>query len=315
MTEFELISRLKPLLPLTASVVHGAGDDCAVLAAPAPGHELLFKTDAVVEGFHFLAGTEPERIGRKALARCLSDIAAMGGTPTAAVITLGLPSGYDPDRVEGIYRGLRALAETHGVAVVGGETTSNPDRLLISVSVLGTVAAGRAVLRSGARPGDAIFVSGELGGSIQGHHLDFEPRIREGCWLAGTGRVRSMVDVSDGLAGDLPHLLGPGGPGESVLGAELLKSAIPIRRAARLAAQSGDTAKPPIVAALTAGEDFELLFTVAPRDAVDILDGWRAAFPEVPLACIGRITDRPGIWLRGEDGLRPMIGKGYEHFR
>ena len=256
MTEFELISRLKPLLPLTASVVHGAGDDCAVLAAPAAGHELLFKTDAVVEGFHFLAGTEPERVGRKALARCLSDIAAMGGTPTAAVITLGLPSGYDPDRVEGIYRGLRALAETHGVAVVGGETTSNPDRLLISVSVLGTIAAGRAVLRSGARPGDAIFVSGELGGSIHGHHLDFEPRLREGRWLAGSGKVRSMVDVSDGLAGDLPHLLGPSGPGEAVLGAELLKSAIPIRRAARLAAQSGDTAKPPIVAALTDGEDF-----------------------------------------------------------
>jgi thiamine-monophosphate kinase len=315
MTEFELISRLKPLLPRTPLVVHGAGDDCAVLSAPLPGNELLFKTDAVVEGFHFLADTEPERVGRKALARCLSDIAAMGGTPTAAVVTLGLPPGYDPNRVEGIYRGLRALAEAHDVAIVGGETTTNPDRLLISISLLGTVAAGRAVLRTGARPGDALFVTGELGGSIHGHHLDFEPRLREGRWLAGSGMIHSMIDVSDGLAGDLPHLLGSGAPGEPALGAELLKSAIPIRRAARLAARLSDTAKPPIVAALADGEDFELLFTVAPRDAVEILDGWRSAFPDVPLACIGKITDRPGIWLRGEDGMRPMIGKGYEHFR
>ena len=312
MTEFELIARLTPHLPLTDAVIQGAGDDCAVLAAPAPGQELLLKTDAIVEGIHFLPETDPERIGRKALARCLSDIAAMGGTPTAALVTLALPAAPQVERIEGIYRGLRRLAEAHGVAVVGGETTTNPGRLLISVTLLGTVPAGRAVLRQGSRVGDAIFVSGELGGSIHGHHLDFEPRLAEGRWLAETGCVHAMIDVSDGVAGDLPHLLGAG---SATLGAELLKSAIPIRRAAREAARAGDTAKPPVVAALTDGEDFELLFTVAARDAVPVLDGWKARFPGVPLSCIGRVVDRPGLWLRGEDGLRPMIGKGYEHFR
>ena len=312
MTEFELIARLKPHLPLTDAVIHGAGDDCAVLAAPAPGRELLLKTDAIVEGIHFLPETDPERIGRKALARCLSDIAAMGGTPTAALVTLALPGAPQVERVEGIYRGLRRLAEAHGVAVVGGETTTNPGRLLISVTLLGTVPAGHAVLRQGSRVGDAIFVSGELGGSIHGHHLEFEPRLAEGRWLAETGSVHAMIDVSDGVAGDLPHLLNAGGV---TLGAELLKSSIPIRRAAREAARSGDTAKPAVVAALTDGEDFELLFTVAARDAVPILDGWKTRFPGVPLSCIGRVVDRPGLWLRGEEGLRPMIGKGYEHFR
>lgn len=311
-TEFELIATLKSHLPLTAAVVHGAGDDCAVLAPPAPGHELLFKTDAIVEGIHFLPETDPQKIGHKALARCLSDIAAMGGTATAAVITLALPAAPEGERIEGIYRGIRKLAERHGVAVVGGETTTNPGRLLINVALLGTVRTGRAVLRRGARAGDAIFVSGELGGSIHGHHLDFEPRLAEGRWLAETGCVHAMIDVSDGVAGDLPHLLQAG---ETPLGAELLKSAIPIRRAAREAARAGDTAKPSVVAALTDGEDFELLFTVAPRDAVPVLDGWKAKFPGVPLTCIGKVVDRPGLWLRGEDGLRPMIGKGYEHFR
>jgi thiamine-monophosphate kinase len=313
MTEFELIARLKPLLTSQPGVVHGVGDDCAVLTAPPAECDQLFKTDAIVEGIHFLPDTEPERIGRKALARCLSDIAAMGGTPTAAVITLGLPASPDPVRIEAIYRGLRDLAERHGVALVGGETTTNPDRLLISIALLGTVPKGRALLRSGSRPGDAIFVSGELGGSILGHHLDFEPRLEQGRWLSELGCVHAAIDVSDGVAGDLPHLLAT--TDGSVLGAELLKSAIPIRRAAREAARHPGSGKPPIVAALTDGEDFELLFTVAARDAVPVLDGWKARFPEVPLSCIGKITDRPGVWLRGEDGLKPMIGKGYEHFR
>lgn len=310
MTEFELIAQLKPLLPTNDFVVMGAGDDCAVLELGSPDTQTLFKTDAVVEGVHFTADTEPERIGRKALARCLSDIAAMGGTPTAAVVTLALPSHFDAQRIAGIYRGLNRLAVQHQVAVVGGETTKNPDRLLLSVAVLGTVPRGRALLRSGAKPGDAIFVTGDLGGSLAGKHLDFEPRLAEGRWLGQTGFVTAMMDLSDGLAGDLPHLLAASGGH----GAELLKSAVPISRAARDRAKESDLAKPAIVAALTDGEDFELLFTVVPGKTVALLDGWKAEFPGVKLKCIGKVTAKPGILLRGEDGLRPLIARGYEHF-
>ncbi len=314
MTEFELIAKLKPLLPTNDFVVTGAGDDCAVLELGAPDRQTLFKTDAIVEGVHFTAETEAERIGHKALGRCLSDIAAMGGTPVAAVVTLALPKAYDPERVLAIYRGLNALAVRHQVAVVGGETTTSPGGLLINVALIGTVSRGGALLRSGAQAGDAIFVSGELGGSLAGRHLDFEPRLAEGRWLAASGQVHALMDVSDGLAGDLPHLLAASSSPEAPLGAELHKTAIPISRAAQLRAREGDTAKPAIVAALTDGEDFELLFTVAPRDAVKVLDGWKAEFPTVPLSCIGKVTPRAGIFLRDERGLRPLTAKGYEHF-
>lgn len=314
MNEFDLIAKLKPLLATNDLVVTGAGDDCAVLELGAPDMQALFKTDAVVEGVHFAADTEPERIGRKALARCLSDIAAMGGTPVAAVVTLALPKEHDPERVLAIYRGLNRFAAQHQVAVVGGETTTNPGGLLLNIALLGTVPRGHSVLRAGTQAGDAIFVSGELGGSLAGRHLDFEPRLAEGRWLAESGFVHAMMDVSDGLAGDLPHLLAAGSRGDQALGAELLKSAIPISRAAKLRARENGSAKPAIVAALTDGEDFELLFTVAARDAVKLLDGWHARFPSVELSCIGKVTPRPGVFVCGEDGRRLLHAKGYEHF-
>lgn len=310
MNEFELIARLRPLLPGNASVVVGAGDDCAVLANPGPGRQLLFKTDVVVEGVHFLADTEPERIGRKALARALSDVAANGGTPTAAVVTLGLPEAHEPARIEAIYEGMGALARRHGVALVGGETTRSPGAFFLNVALLGWVPEGRAVLRSGARIGDALFVTGELGGSILGHHLDFEPRLEEGRWLAEHGGIHAMMDLSDGLAGDLPHLLSESG----VPGAEILKDALPIRRAARLRAKLSDTAVPAVAAALGDGEDFELLFSVAPGRAVALLDAFRGRFPNTPLTCIGKITERSGIFLRDPRGLTPIPRGGFRHF-
>ena len=140
MNEFELIHRLTRALPTNDTVVVGAGDDCAVLDVGTPDRWLLFKTDAVVQGVHFAADALPEQIGHKALARGLSDIAAMAGTPTAAVVTLGLPHDYDPAFVERVYAGLNALAQRHQVAVVGGETTTNPERILLSIALLGTVA-------------------------------------------------------------------------------------------------------------------------------------------------------------------------------
>ncbi|MGH7991818.1 MAG: thiamine-phosphate kinase, partial [Limisphaerales bacterium] len=207
MNEFDLITKLTKSLPTNQSVLTGAGDDCAVLDFGLPGKLFLFKTDAIVEGIHFTKETAPEKIGRKALARCLSDIAAMAGTPTAALVTIGLPENFEPEFVAKIYDGLNALAEKFGVAIVGGETTANPERIFISIALLGTVSRGKQILRSGAKVGDAIFVTDELGGSLAEKHLGFEPRIVEAHWLAENFLIHAMIDLSDGLVGDLRHVL------------------------------------------------------------------------------------------------------------
>ncbi len=308
MTEFDLIRRLTRSLPTNKSVVVGAGDDCAVLDFALPDRLLLFKTDAVVEGVHFAPGTAPERIGHKALGRCLSDIAAMAGTPVAALVTIALPRNFDAAFVEQIYAGMSVLARQFDVAIVGGETTSSPAGILISVALLGAVSRGKGVLRSGAEVGDAIFVTGELGGALAGKHLDFQPRLTEARWLAGHFPIHAMLDVSDGLAGDLRHLINA-----SKAGAELLAASIPISREARRAGKL-ESGKPPLLTALTDGEDFELLFTVASRDAVPVLDAWKQQFPKLALTCIGRITAGEGVTIRDKQGVRPLSAHGYDHF-
>jgi thiamine-monophosphate kinase len=211
--------------------------------------------------------------------------------------------------VEALYAGLNALARRHEVAIVGGETTTNPERTLVSVALLGWVPRGKGVLRSGAEVGDALFVTGELGGSPAGKHLEFEPRLAEARWLTQHFPIHAMLDLSDGLAGDLRHILKA-----SRVGAELLSQAIPISREARRAARAESTAKPPLLAALTDGEDFELLFTVASRHAVPLLDAWRKQFPTLPLTCIGKITGKEGLALRDKQGVRPLTAHGYMHF-
>jgi thiamine-monophosphate kinase len=310
LNEFELIARLTRNLPTNASTRVGPGDDCAVLDLGLPDRWLLFKTDAVVEGIHFHKSAAPERIGHKALARCLSDVAAMAGTPTHALITLALPPGFDLAFVEGLYAGMRALAARHRVALVGGETTTDPEHVWLSVAVLGTVVPGKCPLRSGAKAGDALFVTGELGGSLAGKHLDFEPRLTEARWLVEHCPIHAMIDLSDGLAGDLRHVLNA-----SAVGAELRAASVPISRAARQAARASATAKPPLVAALTDGEDYELLFTVASRDAVPLLDAWKKAFPSLRLTCIGKITAAPGLVLIDRKGRCPLTSDGYVHFQ
>ncbi|HWD17732.1 MAG TPA: thiamine-phosphate kinase [Verrucomicrobiae bacterium] len=309
MNEFELIAQLTKDLPGNAAVIAGAGDDCAVLDLGQPGMLTLFKTDAVVQGIHFGPEATPEQIGHKALGRPLSDIAAMGGKAIAAVITLGLPTMFDAGFVKRIYAGMSALAGRHGVAIVGGETTRNPDRLLLSVAVIGQVAREKCALRSGAKAGDALFVTGELGGSLGGRHLEFEPRLREAHWLAQNFSVHAMIDLSDGLAGDLRHVLRGSG-----VGAEILANAVPISREARLQAKAESAAKTPLLAALTDGEDFELLFAVRSGDAVPVLDQWRAQFPGVRLSCIGKITAQAGLKIRDKDGVRALEAHGYVHF-
>jgi len=309
MNEIELIQTLTRSLPTNKSVVVGPGDDCAVLDVGLGDRFLLFKTDAIVQGVHFTRAAPPEKIGHKALGRCLSDIAAMAGTATAAVVTIGLPQNFVAGFVEKIYAGMGALARRYEVAIVGGETTANPERILISVALIGYVGRGKALLRSGAEVGDAIFVTGELGGSLAGKHLDFEPRLREAQFLAQNLPVHSMIDLSDGLATDLRHVLKA-----SRVGAELLSTSIPISREARQASKAESSAKPPLLAALTDGEDFELLFTVAGKEAVPTLDAWKKRFPKLPLTCIGKITAGDNVTIRDKQGVRPLAAHGYAHF-
>ena len=308
MNEFELIGRLTRSLATNQAVTVGAGDDCAVLDVGLGDRLLLFKTDAIVEGIHFVSETPPEKIGHKALARCLSDVAAMSGSPLAALVTIALQQDYDPKRVEAIYSGLNALARKHQVAIVGGETTTNPERMLLSVALLGSVARGKALLRSGAEVGDAILVTGELGGALAGKHLDFHPRLEQAQWLAQHFSIHAMIDLSDGLAGDLRHVLKA-----SRVGAELLATAIPVSAEARRAAKVSAAAKPPLLGALTDGEDFELLFTVASRDTVPLLDEWKKKFPDLRLSCIGKITAREGLTIKDRQGVRPLAEHGYVH--
>lgn len=311
MKERKIIEILTADLPSNKSTVIGAGDDCAAVRLPDSEETLLLKTDAVVEGVHFTRKDSPQRIGRKALARCLSDVASMGGRPDSALVSLGLPNSGDGAFLQEVYLGLRSLAEQFGVAVVGGETTRCPGAFFLSVTLTGYADSQGGVQRSGARVGDAIFVSGRLGGSRSGWHLNFEPRINEALWLTRHFRPHAMIDVSDGLATDLKILLRA-----SKVGAWIEEAFIPVSDEAKRRFHDRVSEKPPLLAALTDGEDFELLFTLAPEDAVDVKDGWQAQFPKTPLSLIGRIE--PGSQLRWKqnNGICSLEAlHGYDHFQ
>jgi len=311
MRERELIQELIAGLPTNQNTLVPAGDDCAVVRDGGGVSELLLKVDAVVEEVHSRRSDSPRKVGRKALARCLSDVAAMGGTPDSALVSIGLRGEEDQGYVRELYEGLAEIARDFDVAVVGGETVRNPGGLFVSVSLTGRVRARGAVRRSGARVGEAIFVSGCLGGASAGHHLEFDPRVRESLWLVDRFPVSAMIDVSDGLATDLGTLLQ-----QSVVGATLDEAFLPISRAARIRAREDESAKSPLLAALTDGEDFELLFTVAASDAVDLKDAWRTQFPEVPLSLIGGTETELGLRLKQKDGVQTLgNGDGYDHFQ
>ena len=310
MNEFELIARLTKSLPTNENVVVGAGDDCAVLDLGVPEKLILFKTDAVVEGIHFTRETPPEKIGRKALARCLSDIAAMAGTPTAALVTIALPKNFDVEFVAKIYDGLNALAEKHGVAIVGGETTTNPGthfdfhRADRNRAARQTDFAGRRKNRrrdfcdrrtrrfaGGKAPGlRAAPGRGALAGGTFFHprHDGFERR-------AGR-RFAPHFEREQSRRGDLEI----GGAGFA-RGQTARQRKIP-------------PAKPAFAAALTDGEDFELLFTVASKDAVKLLDAWKKQFPKLKLSCIGKIVAGDGILIRDKTGPHKFNAHGYVHF-
>ncbi len=249
--ENAVLARLLQQLTTQAPMLTGPGDDCAVVARDSEWDTLL-KTDVVVENVHFTPDTLPERIGHKALARAVSDIAAMGGLPEFALVTLLIHPGRSIETAEGIYRGLNRLAARCGVSVAGGETSALPyDGIVINVALTGRVERGRAILRSGGRPGDIICVSGPLGGSFpSGHHLDFEPRLQLARRLMTQGpRPTAMMDLSDGLGADLPRLAQAGGCGFNI-------------RPDQLPLNPGCTPQQGIAD----GEDYELLLTFDPQD-------------------------------------------------
>jgi thiamine-monophosphate kinase len=270
-------------------VIAGAGDDCAIIGAPRGAEWTLLKTDCVIEHVHFLPEAKPEKVGWKAMCRAISDIAAMGGEPSHALITLAVPRDCAVAWVEGLYRGLRKAARRFGVAIVGGETARSPGLRFVDVAIQGRVERRCCVRRSGGRPGDRLFVTGRLGGSQRGRHLDFLPRVAEARWLVRNFSIRAMMDLSDGLGADLPRLAQASG-----CGYEVEDSALPVARGAS------------VEAAWEEGEDYELLFAVRGRDAKVLGGAWRKAFPKVPLSAIGGLT-LPGCYQKKSH-------RGFDHF-
>ncbi len=304
--ELAAIRALTRCLPERADVVCGAGDDCAVVRPVSGGrYNLLLKSDPVIEGAHFLPETPAAAVGHKALGRVLSDLAAMGGEPLWALVNISAPARTVMRRINGIYAGINRLARRWRMAIVGGDLASGPV-LALNVFVVGRVPRGRALMRSGARPGDYLFVTGSLGGSRKAKHLSFEPRLREGIFLQAGGFASAMIDLSDGLASDLRHLTERSG-----VGAELVLDALPVAPELR----RGCSQAVALRHVLCDGEDYELLFATPPRKAPALMRAW----PERRLASltmIGKLNNRRGrIECVDSRGRRKLLkGGGYEHF-
>ena len=276
----------------------GPGDDCAVVRVG--GQLLLVTTDQCADGVHFiLDDCGPDAAGYKVMARSLSDIAAMGGRPLGAVATVSAPKGMSESQLQALYRRLRRAGDAFDCPLVGGDVSAWSHPLLLTTTLWGAPATA-PLLRRGARPGEAICVTGTLGGSLaSGKHLTFTPRVAAGCLLAERYPVSAMIDISDGLAADLRHLCRASG-----VGAELRRDAIPLSAAARATAD-------PLAAALGDGEDYELLFTL-PAEAAEALV---AAQPlDVPVARIGTATAAGDVALIDPAGRRtPLAHAGWRH--
>ena len=302
--ERELIRRIRRWLgDVSPAAPFGIGDDCAVI--PPTRHHQLVTTDPVIHGRHFDNTATARAVGAKLLKRNLSDIAAMGGRPVAAVVSLALAPETATDWLRDFYLGLAATARRYRVKIVGGDITQAPPGFFGAFLTLHGESAGRLITRNGARDGDHVYVTGRLGGSLLGHHFRFTPRLAEGAWLAGRKEVVAMMDVSDGIANDLDSLTPDG------LAAALLEAAIPIGPAARrLARQSGAT---PLAHALGDGEDYELLIVVRGGPASARLErDWSRRFPTLPLTRIGGFVPRRRL---PADAVNLSAYRGYEHLR
>jgi thiamine-monophosphate kinase len=314
MRERQLIERIRKLAgsPAHKRLSRGIGDDCAILR-PRAGHEILVTTDFSIENVHFRrVWHTPDSVGHRCLARGLSDIAAMGGTPVACFLSLGLPEDLPRKWIDNFFRGFLALARQFRVQLAGGDLSAARETVA-DIIVIGEVPAGRAILRSGARPGDRIYVTGALGGSAfvikqlragknirpqkTNSHFYPQPRIQAGSWLRQHGLASAMIDLSDGLSVDLLHICE-----ESGVSAQVNADDIPISQGADLSL------------ALHGGEDYELLFTVPAKARLP------RRIAGVPVTEIGVIKKRanysPAIQILGHNGrLTRLKPGGWEHFK
>jgi len=325
--EFDLIRRLAVLFgPAPPGVVRGIGDDCAVLE-DGPRHYLLWTVDTLIEGVHFdLSYTSLHRLGRKALAVNLSDLAAMGGEPVAALLSLGWPPSRPLSEALDLAAGLQEAAREFGAPLIGGDTVKSPPGLNLSLTLLGRVPRRELLTRDGARPGDLVWVTGPLGEAAAGleilrrplvvpeavrrplvqAHLDPRPQLAVGRLLAVSRLATAAIDLSDGIASDLFHICR-----ESGVGAVLEAAALPLTDALRqVAALLG---RAPVDLALTGGEDYQLLFTTPPEAAAPLRARVAAAALPQP-AVIGRLIPGDRVWLEEAGGLRDISGTGFDHF-
>ena len=320
--EFGLIKAISQIADKGQGVVMGVGDDAAVLT-PSPGKVLLATTDLLLEGVHFtLEFIDYHRLGRKALAVNLSDIGGCGGIPTVFLVSLAIPPETEVASLQALYKGMMEHARTYGCSLVGGDT-SRGNELMISITIIGEVEARNCVYRSGAKPGDRIFVTGTLGDAALGlkqlksgvregdpvqRHLDPTPRVREGGEIARQGLATAMIDISDGLIADLGHIAEASGVGAYVHLAQLPLSA-PYRE------HITQYYKNPYLLALAGGEDYELLFT-APEGRAEAIQKL-AADLGTPITQIGEISQAPvGVTLVGSDGKQvPVEQRGHDHFK
>jgi thiamine-monophosphate kinase len=291
--EFGLINKIRKVIPKSSLVIKGIGDDTAVLPLNQKKY-LLFTTDMLVEGVHFTKKMLLSGIGHKAIACSVSDIAAMGGVPKYAVVSLGVAAKEPCFVIEKIYSGMIKTARDFKLEIVGGDTVKT-DKIILNVAMIGEVERKRLITRDGARAGDKIFVTGVLGNSFQSQwHLRFSPRVKESAYLGARYHPSAMIDISDGLSADLGHIM----EGSS-LGAVIDQEKIPLRQGAVLNN------------ALVDGEDFELLFTVSPKDA-----GRLARDKKYRFFCIGEMTHKKGkLELIKQGGKRQMLAPGgFTHF-
>jgi thiamine-monophosphate kinase len=320
--EFALIAAIKEMALEGQGVIKGIGDDAAVLR-PCPGMVSLVTTDLLLQGVHFqLDLIDPYRLGRKAVAVNLSDIASCGGIPRAMLVSLAIAPEAELASVQSLYKGMLEQAQAFKVALVGGDT-SQGDRLLISITLIGEAEEAKIVYRAGARKGDLIFVTGTLGDAALGlrqlkqgkregvliqRHLTPVPRVKEGQAIAQQGLATAMIDISDGLVADLGHILEA-----SQVGAEIRLSGLPLSEEYRkeVKAYSPD----PYALALAGGEDYELLFTAAPAKEKAVAK--LAQELGIPITSIGKIVDvAQGVKIYTEDGKEyPIAQKGHDHFK
>ena len=289
--EDRLIEQLLPRRSLKKAVAIGPGDDCAVVEMQDHGKLLVLKTDCVVEEVHFFRGTNALHVGWKAMMRPLSDFAAASAVPQFALITLIVPKETEVTWVKELYRGLRRAAKRFEVSIVGGETSSTPGPIVISTTAVGFVERGRAVSRRGGKAGDDLFVTGRLGGALTQKHLRFIPRIVESRWLTKNFSIHAMMDLSDGLGTDLPRLARA-----SKVGFKIDTEELPIARGAN------------VDAAISEGEDYELLFAISPRDRRRLQQSWAKKFPNLPLTRIGSLSQ---LSTRNSQ----LLPSGYIHFQ